>query len=393
MPIIIYIAGFRQHAGKTFTSLGLISQLRQFFKSEEIGYIKPVGQELFTLPDGRKIDKDAVIIKEFILPTLDMESVSPVRLGRGVTKKFLSSANPEEVIKDYCSSISEAIENLKDKKVIIAEGTGHPGVGGIVGLSNSTVSTMLNADIIYLAGGGIGKTLDMLEVDIKYFHSTGARVRGIIFNKLIPSKIDEMKKYITEEYLTKRFSKDGSSIKILGWIPEVKGLNKPSMRLIYKTFSESNIAGDINNPQWSIPCTGVTIVSQSHRNFQPEEHIKPGNVVILSSNSIRRLRKILTFNKTLGPDEKITGFIFTCTKTGNDLTRSMKMVKGQKVPALYVEEDTSSADEKLYKCIKNTKLQSYDKSKNRRIIDTFNNHFSIEALIDAFSIPTPDKEL
>lgn len=386
MQTIIYIAGFRQHAGKTFTSLGLISQLRKFLKPEEIGYIKPVGQELFTLPDGRKIDKDAVIIQEFILPSLDMNSVSPVRLGRGVTKKFLSSENQNRIIQEYSQSIDQAIENLKDKKVIIAEGTGHPGVGGIVGLSNSTVSSRLGADIIYLAGGGIGKTLDMLEVDINYFHSTGARVKGIIFNKLIPSKIDEMKKYITQDYLTRRFSKDGSEISILGWIPEVKGLNKPSMRLIHKTFSGSIVAGDLKDDQWGIPCTGVTIVSQSHRNFNPSEHIKPGNVVILSSNSIRRLKKILTFNKTLKVEDRITGFIFTCTKVTSDLTRSIKMVIGQKVPSLYVEEDTSSADEKLYKCIKNTKLQSYDRSKNDRIIDTFNNHFDLEALKKAFDI-------
>ena len=66
MQTIIYIAGFRQHAGKTFTSIGLISRLREIYTPEEIGYIKPVGQELFTLPNGEKIDKDAIIIKEFI---------------------------------------------------------------------------------------------------------------------------------------------------------------------------------------------------------------------------------------------------------------------------------------------------------------------------------------
>ncbi len=386
MPIIIYVAGFRQHAGKTFTSLGLISQLRRFLKPEEIGYIKPVGQELFTLPDGRKIDKDAVIIKEFILPTLDMNSVSPVRLGRGVTKKFLSSDNQEMVVKGYQDSIDKAILDLKDKKVIIAEGTGHPGVGGIVNLSNSAVSSRLNADIIYLAGGGIGKTLDMLEVDINYFHSTGARVKGIIFNKLIPNKIDDMKKYITQDYLTKRFSKDDEPIHILGWIPEVKGLNKPSMRLIQKSFPTAIAAGEVDDDQWGIPCSGVTIVSQSNRTFKPIEHIKTGDVIILSSYSTRRLKKILTYNKTLAKDNKISGIIFTCAKVNDALKKSMKMVINERVPALYVEDDTSLADEKLYKCIKNTKLQSYDKNKNQRIIETFNDHFDIEELKKAFKL-------
>ena len=343
MPTIIYIAGFRQHAGKTFTSIGLISRLREIYTPEEIGYIKPVGQELFTLADGTKIDKDAVIIKEFILPSLDMHAVSPVRLGQGVTKKFLSSENQGKIIEGYCDSIANAIDKLSDKKIIIAEGTGHPGVGGIVNLSNSDVSIRLNADIIYLAGGGIGKTLDMLEVDINYFHSKGARVKGIIFNKLIPDKIYDMKKYITEEYLTDRYSKDGSPIHILGWIPEVKGLNKPSMRLIKKSFPNAKIVGNTKKDNWNTPVTGVTIISQTYKTINPEEHLKPGSVVILSSNSIRRLKKILSYVKKTGSENRITGFIFTCTKMDDSFIRSKKLILNHNIPAIYVADDTSTS--------------------------------------------------
>lgn len=384
MPTIIYIAGFRQHAGKTFTSLGIISRLREIYKPEQIGYIKPVGQELFTLPDGRKIDKDAVIIKEFILPTLDMDSVSPVRLGRGVTKKFLSSTRKEEVIEIYCKSIDSAIEALSDKEIIIAEGTGHPGVGGIVSLSNSDVSKRLGADIIYLAGGGIGKTLDMLEVDLNYFHSKGARVKGIIFNKLIPNKIDDMKQYITEEYLTKRFSSDGTPIHILGWIPEIQGLNKPSMRLVKKSFPTAFTPCNIEDPEWGIPSSGVSIVSQSHRHFIPKDHLKPGDIIIISSLTLRRLKKIINYNNSLDADNKIAGIIFTCSKLDSILQKSMDLISQNKIPGLYVTEDTSSADEKLYKCIKNTKLQSYDDSKNKLITEAFKNHFDLEEFKKGF---------
>lgn len=386
MPTIVYIAGFRQHAGKTFTSIGLISRLREIYKPEEIGYIKPVGQELFTLPNGKKIDKDAVIIRKFILPTLNMDFVSPVRLGRGVTKKFLGSNNQNKMIEEYCDSIDNAIDKLSDKKIIIAEGTGHPGVGGIVNLSNSDVSKRLNADIIYLAGGGIGKTLDMLEVDISYFHAKGARVKGIIFNKLIPDKIGEMKKYITEEYITNRYSKDGSTIHILGWIPEVKGLDKPSMRLIKKSFPTAIIAGDINRAIWSRPVSGLSIISQSYKNLILDNIIKPGNVIILSSYSLRRLKKILTYVKKLKDEDKIAGFIFTCTKKQESFPKSLRMIINSGIPAIYVKEDTSTADETLYKCIKNTKLQSYDSAKNSLILDTFKNHFDLDKFKENFII-------
>lgn len=378
MATIIYIAGFRQHAGKTFTSLGIISRLLEIYKPEEIGYIKPVGQELFTLPDGRKIDKDAIIIKEFVLPNLNMDTVSPVRLGRGVTKKFLEGENQAEKVQIYEDAIFQAIDKLKDKKIIIAEGTGHPGVGGIVNLSNSDVSRKLGADIIYLAGGGIGKTLDMLEVDFNYFHSKGARIRGVIFNKLIPSKVKDMQHYITEEYLTRRFSKDGTPISILGWMPEIKGLNKPSMRLIKKSFPTATVMGDTTSEAWQVPATGVTIVSQTHEYFKPEEHINPGHIVIISSMSLRRLEIIVEYNNRLPFHDKLAGIIFTCSDPENLLSESLDMVAKGGIPALYVAEDTSSADEILYKSIKNTKLQAYDNSKNELIMEAFKSHFDLE---------------
>ncbi len=383
---VIYIAGFRQHAGKTLTSLGIISQLCKIFKPEDIGYIKPVGQELVKLPDGSKIDKDATIIKRFALPGIDMRFVSPVRLGSGVTKDFLNSDHKNEITAKFEKSIEDAIVSLQNKKVVIAEGTGHPGVGGIVNLSNSRVSQLINAEILYLAGGGIGKTLDMLEVDLTYFHKTGARVRGVIFNKLIPNKIDQMRKCITEELLTERFSEEGCPIDILGFLPVVERLNKPSMELVYHRFPKAIVAGDISLPEWKTPSSGVRIISQSHENFVAEEHLSSGDVVIVSSHSERRLKKILEFNNSLPEGESIAGIIFTCTKVGLRLKESIKLVVENRVPGLYVSEDTSTADEKLYSSIKNTKIQEYDSAKYEQIEQLFGNHFDIERFITSFGI-------
>ena len=91
-PTIVYLAGFRQHAGKTVTALGIISQLRTRMDPARIAYLKPVGQELAALPDGSRIDKDAPLMKEFAgLPDLDLKFVSPVRLGTGFTQEYLES--------------------------------------------------------------------------------------------------------------------------------------------------------------------------------------------------------------------------------------------------------------------------------------------------------------
>ena len=389
---VIYIAGFRQHAGKTLTSLGIITQLLKVFSADEIGYIKPVGQELVTLPDGTKIDKDGTIINQFVLPGIDMRYISPVRLGNGITKMYLKSAEKEQITEGFKQDIKKAMASLSHKKVVIAEGTGHPGVGGIVNLSNSQVAQLIGADILYLAGGGIGKTLDMLEVDLTFFAQTGARVRAVVFNKLIPSKIDQMKEYITSQLLTEQYGTVANPITTLGYLPTVNQLNKPSMELISQRFPQAIIAGNINSVQWKRPSAGVTIISQSYTNFKAEEHLKAGDVVIISCYSQRRLKSILDYNTLLPDDDKITGIIFTCTKVGIRLKESIKTVVDHEVPSLYVSEDTSSADTTLYNGIKNTKLQTYDTQKFEAIKKLFDEHFDIEAFCRVFDIEIPAQQ-
>ncbi|MFW6251420.1 MAG: AAA family ATPase [Alkalispirochaetaceae bacterium] len=385
---VIYVAGFRQHAGKTLTSLGIIAELKRYLPPEEIGYIKPVGQELVELPDGRKIDKDATIIEHFALPEIDMEAVSPVRLGSGVTKSFLQEEDQSRITREFESEITAAMERLRHKKVVIAEGTGHLGVGGIVGLSNSRVSRLIDAEIVYLAGGGLGRTLDMIEVDFTYLRCTGARVRGVIFNKLLPDKIGQMRTLITEEYLTRRFGSSDRPVGIFGFLPRVDRLDKPSMEQVSRYFPGAVVAGNVDGDAWHLPSAGVSIISQSHENLVPAEAIHPGDIVILSCFSRRRLAMILDHNASLPADQRIAGIVFTSTKETSRLDDSIDTVASYGVPALYVSDDTHSADEKVYACIKNTKLQPYDEKKNQQIVDLFAQHFRTESFLRAFDLVT-----
>lgn len=129
-PVIIYITGFRQHAGKTVAALGIISSLKKIMDPSRIGFFKPVGQEMVSLAGGNRIDKDALIVDTFSgIPNIDIEYTSPVRLTSGFTRKYLDSPDPEEVTRKLRMEISKTLELMAAKDIIIAEGTGHPGVG------------------------------------------------------------------------------------------------------------------------------------------------------------------------------------------------------------------------------------------------------------------------
>lgn len=48
---------------------------------------------------------------------------------------------------------------------VVVEGTGHVGVGSVIGLSNARVARELGIDMVLVAKGGIGSTFDELELN------------------------------------------------------------------------------------------------------------------------------------------------------------------------------------------------------------------------------------
>ena len=107
-PVVIYISGAHQHSGKTVTSIGLLSLLSKIYPSEELGYIKPVGQHVIKLEDGTTIDEDAQLIEKLSqIPSLDLKIVSPVQFPSTYTREYLDSDIQEKLTK----ALSENIKN------------------------------------------------------------------------------------------------------------------------------------------------------------------------------------------------------------------------------------------------------------------------------------------
>jgi hypothetical protein len=387
-PLILYISGFRQHAGKTVTSIGLMSLLTDMFSPSLIGYIKPVGQEAVTLEDGTVVDKDAVLINEFSgIPDLDMETVSPVILGSGFTKKYLDSHDHSEKTEALKQRIKDAFYRFRAKKVIIVEGTGHPGVGGIVGLSNADVSRLIGSQILYLSGGGIGRALDMLEVDISYFLFRKSNVRGIIFNKIIPEKIDQVKRYITEDLLNRRFCCFENPLRIFGFLPDVEYLQRPSMDFIRKSFPNARVIGDPDNDRWRTPLNKVHVLSLAAEYLHPEKYYKPGDIVLLGSASTSRRLKLLSYNRTLKKiGRSLGGLVLTCGDTTPLSAAVEREIAEAGIPALHVKENTADSERIVQNCFDNTKLQVYDVEKVNTIKTLFADHFDLQKLIDTFAL-------
>jgi len=72
---------------------------------------------------------------------------------------------------------------------IIIEGSGHPGVGSLMKMSNACVARMLNAPVLMVTGGGLGNVVDNIYMGLALFEKEGSRC-GPSSNKLIPEKRD-----------------------------------------------------------------------------------------------------------------------------------------------------------------------------------------------------------
>src|SRR5690349_9545424 len=150
----IYMAASSQHVGKTTCTLGLVSALMR--EGYHIGYCKPVGQKSLEV-DNLRVDKDTVLFADLIDFELDPELHSPIILGPGATTKFLDDPGEFHLEEDV---INAAARLGKTHDIVIFEGTGHPGVGSVAGMSNAHVAKIVKAPVIMVVEGGVGSTID-----------------------------------------------------------------------------------------------------------------------------------------------------------------------------------------------------------------------------------------
>ena len=129
----LYLAATGQNRGKTTAALGLFEGfVRQGLNA---GFMKPVGQRT-VIDDGQPADEDAVLMRAtFGLPQ-DYSVLSPVHIPRGFTKAYIAG----EVVEDLGAKIRQAHATFADHDVLLIEGTGHAGVGAVIGLSNAVVA-------------------------------------------------------------------------------------------------------------------------------------------------------------------------------------------------------------------------------------------------------------
>lgn len=200
----IFVAATGQNCGKTTTSLSLMHMAKK--KYERVGFIKPLGPKPAFF-GGLQVDKDAALMAGVFGLEGDIEYMSPVVLHPGSTKKILDGELPAAMLAEKMVAAAAELEKRCD--FLIIEGSGHSGVGSVIGLSNARVAKLLGAPVMIVSGGGIGNAADSVSMNLALFRQEGVAVKLVLANKLIPEKREASLHYLRRAFEGAEFAVEG----------------------------------------------------------------------------------------------------------------------------------------------------------------------------------------
>jgi len=227
----VFLAATGQNRGKTTSSLGIAADIAR--RGLRLGFLKPVGQR-YLVVNGSRADEDAVLMKSvFDLPD-PLDDMSPITLPRHFTTDFVMG----RITDDLGEVVRRAAERVSDgKEIVLVEGTGHAGVGAVIGISNARAAALLDAPVIIVSEGGVGRPIDEIVLNQALFERQGVRILGAIVNKVDTASHPDL-----PEILARGLAAHG--IELLGCIPYSRFLTNPSLELIVTHLEGRLLAGE-----------------------------------------------------------------------------------------------------------------------------------------------------
>lgn len=358
----VYIAATRQNDGKTMVSLGLLSALRKFVK--KVGYMKPVGQQ-YRVIDGKKIDKDAVLMQKIFNLKGDLFHMSPIAIPPGFTERYILRGRRSDLV----NKITNAYERLsRINNFILIEGTGHAGVGSVFDMSNADVASLLGAKVVIVSCGGIGRPIDEIMLNRAKFDNQGIEVIGVIVNKVTKDKFNKVNRLI-------RLGLGRKNIEALGVIPFEEVLSHPTVLELSDDLGGKLICGHkgLRNVVERFIIGDVVA-------HEVLDYLSCGTLLIVPGN-----REDIIFSALSGwvlglaGKYNIVGIIATYGK--KPARKVIDIIERANIPLIAVERDSFSTARKINNMI--FKLRAEDKEKIQKTEMLIEKYVDVEKIFKA----------
>jgi len=359
-PKAVYIAGTRQNEGKTTLALGLLGELVR--RGLKVGFIKPVGQQYVDV-EGVRVDKDSLLLTRIFSVDAKLGDTSPVAVDRLFTRTYIDDPHPDNLR----NSIREAYERVsRGKDIVVIEGTGHAGVGAVIDLSNAQVAKLLEAPVIIVSSGGIGRPVDEFMLNRAVFEKEGVPILGVVVNKILPDKIDMIR-----DYLTKSLTYHG--LNLLGVMPEMKQLSRLTIRQLAKDIEAEVAAGE----QHLDNSVDRFIVGAMTAN-KVLEYLAPGVLMITGGDRDDLvLAAVGTCSVHASWEKPLAGVILTGGLTPHSSVH--ELLKDACFPVLLHEGDSFTVATMVNNLV--AKIQVQDTAKHRVAIELVRKHVDIDRLL------------
>jgi BioD-like phosphotransacetylase family protein len=278
----LYLAATGQNRGKTTAALGLFDGFLR--RGLDAGFMKPVGQRT-VIVDGEPADEDAVLMRATFGLKEPYSVLSPVHIPRGFTKAYIAG----DVVEDLGAKVVRAHATFRHRDVLLIEGTGHTGVGAVIGLSNAAVAASLGTPAIIISEGGVGRPIDEIVLNASLFRQHGVPVAGAIVNK-VDVKAQPGIEAVLERGLAPY------DIPLLGILPVRSILSNPTLEMILEGVSGETLHP---GPDLERVIDGVAIGAMEPGHML--ERVGPGTLVIVPGDREDVILTLTTAHLMGGP--------------------------------------------------------------------------------------------
>lgn len=362
----IFIAATGQNVGKTTVSLGIFAGLKK--RLGRVGFLKPVGQQHVEVEPRICVDKDVILIKKHFNLDTPWQQMSPVMIPAGFTRSFLDGHENQILLKEKITVSYRALCEQND--FVLIEGTGHVGVGSILGMNNARIAKQLGAEILIVASGGLGSSIDELALNIALCREIGVKIKGVILNRVL-----EDKKEMILEYFPKALAMWG--IPLLGMLPYTELLNSPAIRDFENLFHTPVITGEKYRERHF---ANIRLVAGSLEDYYLEE--VPNQLVITPACREDIIEAVMAQHTKMQRGHNINlegGIILTGNTPPSD--HLLTKLKAVEIPTLYARMCSFEAMKKI--ATFTAKIRVEDTLKVQGAIALIEEHLNFDLLCES----------
>jgi len=380
----VYLAATGMNRGKTTFALGLLAAMLD--RGLSTGFMKPVGQR-YAIVDETPADEDAILMRSVFAIGDPLEVMSPVHIPRGFTKSFIRG----DVVEDLGQRISEAHRRaIEDREALLIEGTGHAGVGSVIGLSNADVAARLGASAVIVSEAGVGRPIDEIVLNRALFARLGVPVVGAVINKVDadahPSLPDVLRRGLALH-----------DIELLGILPYRPILSNPTLAMLVEQLP-GEVLYDGDDMDRAIEHVAIGAMQPRH----VLERIGPGSLLIVPGDREDVINATVAANRTqLALDREprlfdrlrhrsrfgrtpadpaatsLAGMVFSGGYRPSD--RDLAAIRASGLFAYLVEEETYQVASEIHDLL--VKTHPADSAKIEEIKRLVAEHFDVESLL------------